>query len=316
MPWLRISSRFQPAPTPNSSRPPVSRSTLAAAFAVTIGSRSITRQIPVPSLIRSVAAPAAIRATNGSWMCEYSHGSSVPAGYGVSRDGRDVGVVGEEQRLERPLLDHPRQRRPGRCPRRSGSSRRRTSSTRGRARAAGRRSASALHRAADQRAAGPTASREGVVVLVEQGRRTSSAPPAPPARPARTSASTAETSPRCGRPGSWSSATRAGSPSGFHIWCAAPRGISSSSPALSSRSLRRRPAPGSRPRAPGSCSSWAGCRCFGGAAAAGAVGRLDLEPLRRPSRRSHRLAVGQLQGLAHASAALDLVGDQLAPARA
>ena len=40
----------------------------------------------MPSLIRSVTAPAAIRATNGSWMCEYSHGSSVPAGYGVSRD--------------------------------------------------------------------------------------------------------------------------------------------------------------------------------------------------------------------------------------
>ena len=66
VPWLRISSRFQPAPTPNSIRPPESRSTLATAFAVTIGSRWITRQIPVPIRSRSVAAAAAVRATNGS----------------------------------------------------------------------------------------------------------------------------------------------------------------------------------------------------------------------------------------------------------
>src|SRR4030095_13969558 len=52
VPWLRISSRFQPAPTPNSNRPPERWSTDATSLAVVIGSRSITRQIPVP--IRSV----------------------------------------------------------------------------------------------------------------------------------------------------------------------------------------------------------------------------------------------------------------------
>ena len=86
VPWFAISSSFQPAPTPNRKRPPERRSTLAACFAVTIGSRSITRQTPVPSLIRSVTPAAAISATNGSYVREYSGGSSPPAGYGVSRD--------------------------------------------------------------------------------------------------------------------------------------------------------------------------------------------------------------------------------------
>ena len=39
VPWLAISSRFQPAPTPKSKRPPERRSTLATSFAVMIGSR-------------------------------------------------------------------------------------------------------------------------------------------------------------------------------------------------------------------------------------------------------------------------------------
>ena len=50
VPWLRISSRFQPAPTPKIRRPPDSRSTLATSLAVTIGSRSMTRQMPAADL--------------------------------------------------------------------------------------------------------------------------------------------------------------------------------------------------------------------------------------------------------------------------
>ncbi len=55
VPWFRISSRFQPPPTPNSNRPPESASSEATALAVTIGSRSTTRQIPVPRRSVSVA---------------------------------------------------------------------------------------------------------------------------------------------------------------------------------------------------------------------------------------------------------------------
>ena len=57
VPWFSISSRFQPAPTPNRKRPPEMWSSVATSFAVTIGSRSITRQTPVPSFSRSVRAP-------------------------------------------------------------------------------------------------------------------------------------------------------------------------------------------------------------------------------------------------------------------
>ena len=49
VPWLRISSRFQPAPTPNSNRPPERWSSEATSLAVMIGSRSMTRQIPLPT---------------------------------------------------------------------------------------------------------------------------------------------------------------------------------------------------------------------------------------------------------------------------
>ena len=66
VPWLRISSRFQPAPTPNSNRPPDRWSTLATSFAVMIGSRSMTRQMPLPTRSRLVAAAAAVSATNRS----------------------------------------------------------------------------------------------------------------------------------------------------------------------------------------------------------------------------------------------------------
>ncbi len=80
MPWLAISSRFQPAPTPKITLPPESTSTLATSLAVVIGSRSTIRQIAVPTFSDAVAAAAAIIETNGSWMCQYSRGSSVPAG--------------------------------------------------------------------------------------------------------------------------------------------------------------------------------------------------------------------------------------------
>ena len=66
VPWFSISSAFQPPPTPKSTRPPESRSSVATSLAVTIGSRSITRQMPVPSLRRRVAPAAAIKAMNGS----------------------------------------------------------------------------------------------------------------------------------------------------------------------------------------------------------------------------------------------------------
>ena len=66
VPWLAVSGSFQPAPTPNSTRPPDSKSTLATSLAVSIGSRSGTRQMPVPTSSRSDASAAAVIATNGS----------------------------------------------------------------------------------------------------------------------------------------------------------------------------------------------------------------------------------------------------------
>jgi hypothetical protein len=85
VPWLRISSRFQPIPTPNSNRPPLRWSTLATSLAVTIGSRSITRQTPLPIRSRLVASAAAVNATNRSYVCQYFCGSCAPPGQGVSR---------------------------------------------------------------------------------------------------------------------------------------------------------------------------------------------------------------------------------------
>ena len=58
---------------------------MATSLAVVIGSRWITRQMPVPSLSRSVTAAAIERATNGSLVWLYSRGSSPPPGQGVSR---------------------------------------------------------------------------------------------------------------------------------------------------------------------------------------------------------------------------------------
>jgi hypothetical protein len=66
VPWCSISSAFQPPPIPNRTRPPETRSSVATSFAVVIGSRSTTRQMPVPSRSRCVPAPAAVSAMNGS----------------------------------------------------------------------------------------------------------------------------------------------------------------------------------------------------------------------------------------------------------
>jgi hypothetical protein len=63
---LAISSRFQPAPMPKSTRPPDRWSMLATSLAVMIGSRWMIRQMPLPTRRLRVAATAAVIATNRS----------------------------------------------------------------------------------------------------------------------------------------------------------------------------------------------------------------------------------------------------------
>jgi hypothetical protein len=70
---------------PKRKRPSESASRLATSLAVTIVSRSMMRQMPVPTLSRRVAAAAAMSDTKGSCVCEYSRGSSPPPGKGVRR---------------------------------------------------------------------------------------------------------------------------------------------------------------------------------------------------------------------------------------
>ena len=53
---------------------------IASAVAVTIVSRSMSKQMPVASLIVLVTAAAALSAANGSSVCQYSSGRSPPAG--------------------------------------------------------------------------------------------------------------------------------------------------------------------------------------------------------------------------------------------
>src|SRR5262249_46186677 len=60
-------------------RPSERRSRLATDLAVVMVSRSMIRQMPVPTRSRFVAAAAAMRATNGSSVCLYCSGSSPPA---------------------------------------------------------------------------------------------------------------------------------------------------------------------------------------------------------------------------------------------
>ena len=85
VPWCSISSTFQPAPMPKRKRPPDRRSRLATTLARTMGSCSITRQMPVPSWSRDVTAAAVASPTKGSSVWEYSLGRGPPPGQGVRR---------------------------------------------------------------------------------------------------------------------------------------------------------------------------------------------------------------------------------------
>jgi len=66
VPWFSISSAFQPPPIPKRTRPFEIRSSVATSLAVTMGSRSTTRQMPVPRRSFVVTVAAAVRARNGS----------------------------------------------------------------------------------------------------------------------------------------------------------------------------------------------------------------------------------------------------------
>ncbi len=68
VPWSSISSRFQPPPMPKITRPFERASRLATSLARVIGSRSMTRQMPLPIRILLVAAAAKDIATNRSWL--------------------------------------------------------------------------------------------------------------------------------------------------------------------------------------------------------------------------------------------------------
>ena len=59
---------------------------VATSLAVMIGSRSITRQMPVPRRIFLVTAAAIASAMNRSLVCQYSFGSSLPPGHGLLRE--------------------------------------------------------------------------------------------------------------------------------------------------------------------------------------------------------------------------------------
>ena len=63
---IAASSGNHPAPTPSINRPPEYMSSVAAAFAVSIGLRSGNRQTLVPMRMREVACAAIASATNGS----------------------------------------------------------------------------------------------------------------------------------------------------------------------------------------------------------------------------------------------------------
>ena len=115
VPWFRISSRFQPAPTPNSSRPPVSRSRLADLLRghdrVALDHQADPGAELDPLGRRAGRHQGDERVVDVRVLARQLVAGRVG---GLAR-GRDMGVVGEEQRLERALLDHPRQGRPDRC---------------------------------------------------------------------------------------------------------------------------------------------------------------------------------------------------------
>ena len=85
VPWFSISSAFHPAPMPSSKRPPESRSRVAHSFASTMGSRSVSSAMAVPTRRVFVAAAAYASPTRGSTVFLYSSGSSPPPGQGLRR---------------------------------------------------------------------------------------------------------------------------------------------------------------------------------------------------------------------------------------
>ena len=68
VPWFSISSWFQPLPTPNRKRPWESWSIVDTTLAVTMGSRCVSRAMPVPTLSLVVTVAAVFSTRNGSMM--------------------------------------------------------------------------------------------------------------------------------------------------------------------------------------------------------------------------------------------------------
>ena len=104
VPWFSISSTFQPPPMPNSTRPPDSWSSVATSLAVVIGSRSMSRQMPVASLIVVVTAAAGHSATNGIVRVPVLLRQLAAGRVRRLAARRDVRVLREPQRLEAALL--------------------------------------------------------------------------------------------------------------------------------------------------------------------------------------------------------------------
>ena len=84
---------------------------MATSLAVTIGSRWITRQTPVPTFSRSVAAAAAAQPHERVERVAVLARQLAAAGVGRVAAHRDVRVLGEEERLEPALLRHAPERR-------------------------------------------------------------------------------------------------------------------------------------------------------------------------------------------------------------
>ena len=68
VPWFSISSWFQPLPTPNRKRPFESWSIDETSLAVTIGSRWVSRAMPVPTFSVVVTVAAVFSTRNGSMI--------------------------------------------------------------------------------------------------------------------------------------------------------------------------------------------------------------------------------------------------------
>ena len=255
---------------------------------------------------------AAIRATNGSWVrAVLARQLAADRVRGLAA-GRDVGVVGEEQRLEGALLDHPRQGRRvdalvgGEVADRELHAPEPTAAVAaGATDDAERRQGTAQQRV---RAREP----EGVAVLGQQDREGERARHPVAARPAPRLQPVERAKPPLGAPaGRVSQITLAGSAPGFHIWCTAPSGISISSPGASSRSSPVDADP-QRSLEDTEALALAGVEVLGRRLAAGPV-LASTSSTSGVSLRSSPTRWGQLQRLGHlgtASAALDLLRDR------